>query len=181
MNIGRADSTAATCTVVSEFDSVAMTLVELNKNNEANEREAMRDERDAAEAAGEIKLARMAEAADMRLASGLISGGVTIASATVGGIGAGGAEGSELADFGEAFSKGLDGAGRLASSAVDRLGADADMASERAGMAMDRASSRADERRADAEEAGRTVDKMHDSLNNLLSEKRRAEEAATRA
>ncbi len=208
--------------VMTDMDLIAELMVEMNQDTERANREAARDEREIAAAAGELRLGQMKEAADFRLASGIVTGASKIGSSIASGVAAANtgpssrdrastegtpaaapgadapaADGADAAggtprpaerphdntvkDRATAFAGALDGAGSGASAVLGHFASSADIRAEAASMARDRASSRADERRADAEAAGRTVDKMHDSLNNVLSEKRRAEEAATRA
>lgn len=205
--------------VMTDMDLIAELMVEMNQDTERANRDAMRDEREIAAAAGELRLGQMKEAADFRLASGIVTGASKIGSSIANGVAAANtapsssdssstegtpaadaapaADGADAAggttasdepvhdntvkDRATAIAGALDGAGSGASAVLGHFASSADIRAEAASMAMDRASSRADERRADAEAAGRTVDKMHDSLINVLSEKRRAEEAATRA
>lgn len=218
---------SAPSVVMSDVDLVAEFMVKLNQDNERANRESLRDEREIATAAGELRLGQMKEAAEFRLAAGIVSGACKIGSSVAGGVAAatrgpgstddsssdgtsasesaaastpeGGAEGAAggaaegaaassstahdrtASDWAKATGGVLDGAGPGAAALMERFASDADMRAEQAKMAMDRATSRADERRADADEAGRRVDSLHDALKNVLSEKRRAEEAATRA
>jgi hypothetical protein len=57
--------------ICSEFDDFARVLVESESENERGARNAMRDDREAARAAGEMRVGAMRDAADMRLVTGL--------------------------------------------------------------------------------------------------------------
>lgn len=208
---GRIEPGAAPEVVVSDVDVVAELMVTLNRENERAEREAMRDERMEAEAAGELRLGQMKEAADLRLVSGIVSGSVKIGSSVSTGVAAMStaptgaaaadttdaaeapsptAEGAEVAapehdnstrDWATAVGGGGDGVGQATTALLGELASSADQRAERARMAMDRASSRSEERQADAEAAARSTEKVLEGLSSALSERRRAEEAATRA
>ncbi len=179
--INRTDVSAVPTTVCTEFDSTAMTLAELDHEAEAGEREALRDERARMERAGEVKLAAMSEAADMRLASGIVGGALSCVSAIAGGVAAGAADGSSERAWGTTIQGSSTGVSSGVTAGLGYAASDADRRAESAGMALDRARSRADEARADRDAIAADRSQRNETLGAIVSEHRRTEEAATRA
>lgn len=174
-------ATAASIPIIGEFDTPAEMMIRLNQQREASERDAMRDEHEAAAALDEVRLGRMDEAANLRLVSSAISGGMTIASATAGGIGATGADGSAVADWGEALKGGLEGLGRAGAGIPDFYAARSDIHSSQASTGADEARSRADEARSQAEAAAASRNNIAESLEAILEAEHGSAMAASRA
>ena len=166
---------------ISEFDTPAEMMIRLNQDREASERDAMRDEHEAAAALHEVRLGRMDEAANLRLVSSAISGGMTIASATAGGVGATGADGSTVADWGKALDSALEGVGRAGAGIPDFFAAQSDIHSARASAGADEARDRADEARSQAESAAASRSNIASSLEAVLEAEHSSAMAASRA
>jgi hypothetical protein len=181
MTINRVDVSAVPTTVCSEFDSTVMTLAELDHETEMGEREALRDERARMEWAGEAKLAAMSDAADLRLAAGIVGGVLSCVSAVAGGVAGGAASGTSDKAWGTAIGGGADGVSSALTAGLEFVAGDADRRAESTSMAMDRARSRADEARADRDAIAGDRDQRTQTLGTIVSEARRTEEAATRA
>jgi hypothetical protein len=75
----------------------------------------------------------------------------------------------------------LSGVGRATSSIAESFASQAEQRAERARMAADEANSRAEEARAEATSARERGEAAIDTLGTTLEERRRAEEAASRA
>jgi|GEM_PF-2932731 len=218
----RIDGSGGSLMVLGPEEMMAQMMIESNRDNEVAEREAMRGDREAASAAGELRLGQMEEAANFRLASGIVSGSVKVGSSITGGVAAisgatssGSASGPDAAaaptggdaatgesapladdvspgpttdtpdttasDRATAIGGSVDGVSGAVTGLIDRLASEADMRATRAETAADEASSASDERRADAEAARRAIDKNIEVLGAISQDRRRAEEAATRA
>lgn len=194
--------------IVSELDTYQELIAKMELDNERTSRESMRADRDHARALGEDAAAEMREAADLRLASGVVSAGLKIANAVSSAAGtatsaarsngelklgdgsaadgaeAGATGATRRADYGDyagATNDALEGIGSAVTSALDRAADEADIRAERARTAAEEARSRSEEARADADGAARVRDGFTEAYAQALTEKRRAEEAATRA
>lgn len=181
MTINRVDVSAVPSTVCSEFDSTVMTLAEIDHETEAGERDALRDERARMESAGEAKLAAMSNAADLRLASGIVGGALSCVSAVAGGVAGGARDGTSDKAWGTGIDRVSAGLSTALTAGLGHIASDADRRAESADMALDRARSRADEARADRDAIAADRSQRTETLGNVVLEKRRAEEAATRA
>jgi hypothetical protein len=197
----------ATAPIVSELDTYQELLARIEHENERGAREDMRADREHARALGEAAVAEMRTRADLRLASSVVSAGVKIGGAVSSAAGtatSASRSGGELPlgdgspgegaaatapatrhdDYGDhagAVGSGLDGLGQAAAGLLDRLASDAEMRAERLRSAESEARSRADEAGRDADASARAREKLTDLYAAALGEKRRAEEAASRA
>lgn len=207
----RIDGSGGSLMVLGPEEMMAQMMIDANRENEIAEREAMRSDREAAAAAGELRLGQMEEAANFRLASGIVSGSVKVGSSITGGVaaisctassGAAGADGAAgesaglthevshspagapdttASDRATAIGGSVDGVSGAVTTLLDRLGSEADMRATRAETAADLAHGASEERRADAEAARRAIDRNLEVLGAISQDRRRAEEAATRA
>jgi hypothetical protein len=196
----------ASAPIVSELDTYQELLARIEHENERGAREDMRADREHARALGEAAVAEMRTRADLRLASAVVSAGVKIGSAVSSaagtassasrsngelhlgdgspGEGGGNAPATRRADYGDHASSvgsAFEGLGQATSGLLDRLAGDAEMRAERLRSAESEARSRADEAGSDADASARVREKLTDLYAQALGEKRRAEEAASRA
>jgi len=198
----------ATAPIVSELDTYQELLARIEHENERGAREEMRADREHARALGEAAVAEMRTRADLRLASAVVSAGVKIGSAVSSAAGtatsasrsngelslgdgspgegapAGAPPATRHADYGDhagAVGSAIEGLGQATSDLLNHLASDAEMRAERLRSAEGEARSRADEAGRDADASARAREKLTDLYAQALGEKRRAEEAASRA
>lgn len=191
--ISRLDDERGPPVAATGLDIIAELILDTALHDENATREASAARRDAAADLNRGRVAHLREAADWSLASGLASGIATIgASAAKAGSTAAagaarsapGASASEppTSDGGwDAVGDGFDGAGKAASALFTwgANSANASAASEE--TRAEDALAHASEDRRDAESASSLHGRMLESMARSVDEKRRAEEAATRA
>lgn len=158
--------------IVSELDGYQELMARMELDVERSNRESMRADRESARAMGEAAAAQKHEAADLRLAAAVVSSCVKIGNAVSTAVGGSSADG---------INKVVDGLADATNGLLTRFADEADIRADRLDSAADDARSRAEEARADADSAAGTREKLTDLYSQALSERRRAEEAATRA
>lgn len=172
------------------LDLIAELILSTALESDRADREASAAARSVASTLAHGRIEHMREAADWRLAAGLASGIATVGAAAAKGAGvaassdaaAGGAADVPAVDEGwSAVSGGIDGAGKI-TSALLGWGADsANASAERERALAEEADGRSDRDEHDAGSSEALHGRMMASLAATVDEKRRAEEAATRA